>query len=406
MLSEVAELFSETGPLDAKLQRCADEIVAELSLAGAMIWLGDAQGRMRLIASAGLEDADWPEPQVADSVATLLVDRKCYVTQFIQAEVSSPHRDWASSRQMQAYAAYSLRSEEGTRGVLAVYTQDTLSSDTLDTVGLLAGQISMALARWERLEERERLLASERDARLKAEQATRSRDHLLAVVAHDLRNPLSSIVTSTALLKRSPLAEEPGSQKHLQTINSSVERMNRLILDLLDIASIEAGRLSLDLRLQEVASLVQELVDTYGPIAQAKGLRLQIEDESVGRIAGDRVRFQQAIFNLVDNALRFTPPGGTVSVRVLRQGSDVVFAIADAGSGISEADRAHVFEAYWQADARSRSGLGLGLSIAKAIIEAHHGRIWFETAEGRGTTFFVSVPALAERAQSEAHLSA
>lgn len=238
---------------------------------------------------------------------------------------------------------------------------------------------------------------------MKAEDAIRMRDHLLAIVAHDLRNPLSAIVTSTALLKRFPVpGEELRWRKHLQTISNSVERMNRLILDLLDVACIEAGRLQFTLSRHPVSSLMRELAEHYLPIAEGRGLRLEVQDESRAEIAADRGRLLQALFNLLDNAFKFSPPGGTVSVRALRRGSEVVLGVTDAGPGITEADQAHVFQPYWQADPRSRSGLGLGLSIAKGVVEAHRGRVWFESPEGGGTTFFVSLPALADSATDEA----
>jgi len=232
------------------------------------------------------------------------------------------------------------------------------------------------------------------------------RDHLLAIVAHDLRNPLSTIVTSTTLLKRVPIAAgELRWPKHLRTIRNSVDRMNRLILDLLDVASIETGRLRFTLSRQPVSSLMRELAEQYLPIAEGKGLCLDVQDESRAEIAADRGRLLQAMFNLLDNAFKFGPAGGTVSVRALRRGSEVVLAVTNAGLGIPEEDQAHVFEPYWQADPRHRSGLGLGLSIAKGVVEAHRGRVWFESSEGGGTTFFISLPALADRATDEAQLA-
>jgi signal transduction histidine kinase len=231
------------------------------------------------------------------------------------------------------------------------------------------------------------------------------RDHLLAIVAHDLRNPLSTIVTSAALLKRVAFAgEDQRWRKHLQTISNSVERMNRLIHDLLDVASIEAGRLRFALSRQSVSSLMRELAEHCLPIAEGRGLRLDVQDESRAEIAVDRGRLLQAMFNLLDNAFKFSPPRGTVSVRALRRGSEVVLGVTDAGPGIPEEDQAHVFEPYWQADPRPRSGLGLGLSIAKGVVEAHRGRVWFESAEGGGTTFFVGLPVLADSAADETRL--
>ena len=159
-----------------------------------------------------------------------------------------------------------------------------------------------------------------------------------------MRNPLSAIITSTALLKRVPARGEQRWLRHLQTITNSVERMNRLIHDLLDVASIEAGRLRFALSRHSVSSLMGELVEQYLPLAESRGLRLEVQDESRSEIAGDRGRLLQAMFNLLDNAFKFSPPGGTVWVRAQRRSSEVVVSVTDTGPGIPETDRAQVFE--------------------------------------------------------------
>jgi len=406
LLTEVATVLLGTESLGGKLERCARQIVDQLRIDCVLIWSADADGAMALAASAGLCDGLPPPEPPGDSLVGAVVDqRKRVVRQSVPDEPPSANQKWAKRQKMRVFAGYPLLCEDALLGVLAVYAREELAPDALDTLALLAGQIAMGVERLRRLEEREHLLSSEHQARLNAERATRIRDHLLAIVAHDLRSPLSAIVTSTALLKRIPVPGEQRWLRHLQTITNSVERMNRLIHDLLDVASIEAGRLRFALCRHSISSLMRELVEQYLPLAESRGLRLEVQDEARSEIAGDRGRLLQAMFNLLDNAFKFSPPEGTVWVRALRRGSEVVISVTDTGPGITETDQAHVFEPYWQADRRSRSGLGLGLSIAKGVVEAHRGRVWFESTEGGGTTFFVGLPVLADSAADETRLS-
>jgi len=407
LLTEVATVLLGTESLGAKLERCARQILDQLHMDCVLIWSADAAGAMALAASAGLCDGlPPPEPPGDSLVGAVVEQRKRIVMESGPDEPPLANQRWAKRQQIRAFAGYPLLCEDTLLGVLAVYAREALARDALDTLALVAAQIAMGIERLRRLEEREQLLSSEHQARLKAERATRMRDHLLAIVAHDLRNPLSTIVTSASLLKRvAVVREEQRWRKHLKTISNSVERMNRLIHDLLDVASIEAGRLRFALSRQSVSSLMRELAEHCLPIAEGRGLRLDVQDESRAEIAADRGRLLQAMFNLLDNAFKFSPPGGTVSVRALRRGSEVLLGVTDAGPGIPEEDQAHVFEPYWQAEPRPRSGLGLGLSIAKGVVEAHRGRVWFESTEGGGTNFFVSLPALADRATDEAQLA-
>ncbi|HEX4801953.1 MAG TPA: histidine kinase dimerization/phospho-acceptor domain-containing protein, partial [Myxococcaceae bacterium] len=306
LLTEVATVLLGTESLVRKLERCARQIVAQLRIDCVLIWSADADGAMALAASAGLCDGLPPPEPPGDSLVDAVVEqRKRVIRQSVPDEAPSANQKLAKRPQMRALAGYPLLCEDTLLGVLAVYAREELAQDALDTLALVAGQIAMGIERLQRLEEREHLLLSEHQARLNAERATRIRDHLLAIVAHDLRNPLSTIVTSTQLLKRVPvLGEQQRWLKQLQTITNSVERMNRLIHDLLDVASIEAGRLRFTLSRQSVSSLMRELVEQYLPLAESRGLRLDVQDESRCEIAGDRGRLLQAVFNLLDNAFK------------------------------------------------------------------------------------------------------
>jgi signal transduction histidine kinase len=238
-----------------------------------------------------------------------------------------------------------------------------------------------------------------------AQRATRARQDLLAVVSHDLRNPLGSILMSIALLLELPESEDRGSsRKHLQRIERGAQRMNRLIQDLLDTASIEGGHLSVAPDRLGIAALVGEALEALQSIAESKSLRLKGElPTELPAICADTSRLQQVLANLLGNAIKFTPAGGTVTVRAQPSGDMVTFSVTDTGSGIAKSDLPHVFDRFWQATRTARLGTGLGLFIAKGIVEAHGGTIWVESKLGEGSTFFFTLPVAPPGLDQSAH---
>jgi PAS domain S-box-containing protein len=242
--------------------------------------------------------------------------------------------------------------------------------------------------------QRARLLEAERLAREGAEAASRMREDLVAIVSHDLRNPLFAITTSVALLHQFNALDETGrATKCVETIARSAERMRRLISDLLDVASIDAGRMAVDPRPQSAASLLQEAIEMLQPVASDKSLRLEADpiQPSVG-VQADKERILQVLSNLIGNAIKFTREGGSIQVRAESIDGMLRFSVIDTGHGISEEQLPHLFDRYWQAKKDGRLGIGLGLSIAKGIVDAHGGRIWAESTVGLGTTFHFTLP--------------
>ena len=226
-----------------------------------------------------------------------------------------------------------------------------------------------------------------------AQRATRAREDLLAVVSHDLRNPLNVILVNLDVLMMGPKVEEGGLQKRLRAIQRSADSMHRLIEDLLDTASIEAGKLSLESRRLEVEPLVTEALETLQPLAANKSVELSSELEGeLPAIHGDARRLQQVLANLGGNAMKFTPEGGRITVRATHSDGTVTFSVSDTGPGIPLADLPHIFDRFWQARRTAGLGTGLGLSIAKGIVEAHGGRILVESKLGHGSTFRFTVP--------------
>ena len=233
-----------------------------------------------------------------------------------------------------------------------------------------------------------------------AQEAVRARDDVLAVVSHDLGNPLSAIRIGVSLLLRgAPGGRLEGAWQHLAGIQQSVEQMERLIRDLLEVKRIEAGHLSLDLRPVRPATLVAGALEMLAPIAEGKAIRMKAHVRSaVPLVFADSERVIQALSNLVGNAVKFTPSGGRVDVRAESRKHEVVFTVADTGPGIDADDLDHIFDRFWQArrNRGSGRGLGLGLAIVKGIVQAHGGRVWATSEPGVGTTVRFTLPIAAD----------
>lgn len=226
-----------------------------------------------------------------------------------------------------------------------------------------------------------------------AQRALRARDRVLGMVAHDLRSLLNAISMSAEVLL-DPAFTEAQRQRQARLITRSALRMNRLIQDLLDIARIEADRFSLLREVQDPAALVEEAVEMNASLASARALTMTWKaDGAVPLIAADRDRLLQVLSNLIGNAIKFTPEGGRIELDVRAADDGVRFSVSDTGAGISADDLSKLFQAFWQSQSGSLEGAGLGLMIAKGIVEAHGGRIWAESRLGEGTTFYFTVPA-------------
>ena len=239
----------------------------------------------------------------------------------------------------------------------------------------------------------EHLLALEQDARTRAERANRMRDDVLAIVAHDLRNPLHTLQLS-AMAMAEPGMSHDSRMRQAELIRRAVGRMDHLIGELLDIGRIEAG--SFPIRRAPVAlrDLLDEVIAMFKPQAEEQGIELVREVASdPGTIMCDRDQLMRVFSNLVGNAMKFTPARGRVALRVDREDDTLDVSVRDTGPGIPEDDLAHVFDRFWQADRTRRFGTGLGLVIAKGIVESHGGRIWAESDVGRGSSFTFSLPA-------------
>ncbi|MFL5544814.1 MAG: PAS domain S-box protein [Gemmatimonadaceae bacterium] len=226
-----------------------------------------------------------------------------------------------------------------------------------------------------------------------AQQATKARDDVLAVVAHDLRNPLNTVSMAVSLMLESTPPERVQERRQVEIVRRAADRMNRMIQDLLDVKRMESGRLTIELKPEEPGSLVNDTVDMLRPLAAGTGIMLDTAlDDDLPCVVADVARIQQVLSNLVGNAVKFTPRNGRITVSAERIDGEVRFGVIDTGPGIPAEQVPHIFGRFWQARASDRRGIGLGLAIAKGIVEAHNGRIWVESHVGLGSTFYFTLP--------------
>lgn len=238
-------------------------------------------------------------------------------------------------------------------------------------------------------------------------QAVEAREQVLGYVAHDLRSPLAGIAIHAEFLLDHTVSDEQ-RRSSLSVIVAATRHLDRLIQDLLDVGSIEAGRLRVRARPEAVQPLVAHALQHLGARAARAGVALEVDvPAELGPVLADRARVVQVFSNLVANAIRHTPRAGRITVTARPEGADVLFSVADTGTGIEPADLARLFESFWQAPRKPTGGAGLGLAIARGIVEAHGGRIWAESVPQRGSIFFFTLPVAdpAHAAEAEAALA-
>ncbi|MGH7509125.1 MAG: ATP-binding protein [Gemmatimonadales bacterium] len=297
-----------------------------------------------------------------------------------------------------------IRDQTTRYGVLAAHSREprVFTPDDLTFLQSVANLVAGALQREHSEAEREKLLH-------RAQRAAAARDRAVGIVSHDLRNPLSTIqICASALLD----TEAPGVEgiRHMaRIIQQSTAWMQQIVQDLLDRTSLDAGRLSLHREPTDVADVLGVAQGMFAPVAREQNLELVVETTTdLPLVDADPSRLLQVLSNLLSNAVKFTPAGGRVVLSARVAGIEpagslgpaaldggVRFAVSDTGPGMAPDDLAHVFDWFWQSPRGGRSGAGLGLAIAKGLIEAHRGSLEVESAPGRGSTFWFTVPAIA-----------
>jgi PAS domain S-box-containing protein len=246
--------------------------------------------------------------------------------------------------------------------------------------------------------ERERLLSETQHAREEAEEASRVKDEFLSTLSHELRTPLTAIVGWIYLLRGGRL-DDAATARALDAIDRNAGSQAQVISDILDLSRIVGAKFRLEVRPIQVAPVVAAAIETLMPAANARGIKVQtVLDPSAGLVSGDTDRLRQVVWNLVSNAIKFTPKGGRVTVRVERVDPNVTITVEDTGVGISPEVLPHVFERFRQGDSsntRNHGGLGLGLAVVRHLVELHGGSVTASSAgEGQGSTFTVTIPLL------------
>jgi PAS domain S-box-containing protein len=227
-----------------------------------------------------------------------------------------------------------------------------------------------------------------------AQSANRARDEMLGIVSHDLRNPISAIAMCARVLEDNAPSNPTDRAELLKTIRESAGWANHLIQDLLDVASIERGQLSLQTRTEDPAQIALQAVHMFDVEAEQHGIDLVAQvPTNLPLVEADRARIVQVLSNLVRNAIKFTPHGGRITVAIEPGGDRLTFSVNDTGAGVPADHQPRIFDRFWQSSDGARArGTGLGLSIAKGIVEAHGGRIWVHSVPAEGSTFAFTLP--------------
>ncbi len=244
-----------------------------------------------------------------------------------------------------------------------------------------------------RLKEAEEALLA---AKIAAETANRAKSDFLATMSHELRTPLNSIIGFSDLMLTSSIGDPEMQKKFMGNISTSGKHLLSLINNILDLSKIEAGKMELNYELFVVAITIEEVKQLVTPLADKKGIKLEFtKDGGLEKIYADRLRFKQILFNLTSNAIKFTPPGGKITISAVKIRDKAQFSVEDTGIGISEDNKRKLFQPFTQLDpstTRRYEGTGLGLSLVKKFIEMHEGQIWVESELGKGTKFTFKLP--------------
>jgi PAS domain S-box-containing protein len=356
------------------------------------IWRGDHQAKVwRIVSSAGLSEEYRGQRIEGWEPRNFVFDEPVIAEDIEQIELLETRREQYESEGIRSLLAVPMRIHGDASGTLTYYYRQPhrFSDRELRVATALANLASAAIASAELYDEQRRL-------RAEAERANRLKDEFLATVSHELRTPLTAILGWATML-RSDSSDEHALQRAIETIERNAKNQKQIIEDLLDVSRIITGKLRLEIRPVELASLIEAAVESLRPAADAKGVLFQkLLDTGLNPVSGDPARLQQIVWNLLSNAIKFTPRGGRVQIRLERIASHVEIAVSDTGQGISAEFLPFVFDRFRQADStttRKHGGLGLGLAIVRHLVELHGGTAQAESAgEGQGSTFTVVLP--------------
>jgi PAS domain S-box-containing protein len=388
--AQVAEVFVSHGVAASSAHAGALALLSQdgdsLEIIGAIGYSAqaiDSWRRLSLSQAAPLTEAVRSKTPLLIESPAALAERYPWLVQQAQPD----HRAWA---------VIPLLVEGRVSGALGLsFSQaHAFSADERAFLLTLASQYAQAL-------ERARLYEAERQARAQAEAAVRLRDQFLSIAAHELKTPLTSLLGYAQLFQRRALRASnlgEADQRALDVIVAQTARLNRMVAALLDVARIESGQLSITRASLDLCDLARRVVEEAREQAEQHPLEIICESKQL-IIDGDDLRLEQVLQNLIQNAIKYSPPGAPVSVRIERQGALASVAVVDHGIGIPEAALAQLFQRFYRApnvDERQISGMGIGLFVVKEIVLLHNGTVAVESVEGQGSTFTIRLPLATE----------
>ena len=383
------QLLVTSDPL-AELPGILDAVAAHLQAEVYLCYLlTEGQRHLKMHCARGLDDETRRAIDLVELgqtvCATAAQRRTSIVIQNVQAD-DNPKAALLRTLDLQAYACYPLVGDRLWGSIsLGTRSRTSFSQDELDVVRAVADQAVLALTR-QRLDAELKRRAEELDA------ANRAKDHFLAVLSHELRTPLTPVLATASMLA-ADVNLSPALREGLDVIRRNTQMEARLIDDLLDMTRIARGQVELDRRPVELRTILERALEVCRPDLEARRLQLSLDLDQTRTVHGDARRLEQVFWNLLNNAVKFTPPGGKLAVRCRAENSYVVAEVADTGTGIEPADQQRIFDAFEQAEHTHRrqfGGLGLGLAICKALVEMHGGTITATSpGKGHGSTFTV-----------------
>lgn len=343
---------------------------------------------------------DYAMSSFGAEVLRLMRENKPYVVHDVDNDPQITPDDLAAYRQMEIQSVICVPLHKNGRfaACMAVHQKEPRywTIEEVELVQFVANRFWESIERARVLKSLSESLRREQEERQNAETANRVKDEFLATVSHELRTPLNAILGWSTMLRNGRLKPED-AQRAIETVERSARSQSQLIDDLLDISRIITGKLRLEISSVDLIDVINAAIDSVRPAAEAKGIRLQmILDSKTGKISGDVNRLQQVVWNLISNAVKFTPKDGRVQIQLVRINSHVEIIVSDSGKGIEPEFLPYVFDRFRQADqttTRQHGGLGLGLSIVRQLVEMHGGTVHADSAGiGHGATFIIKLP--------------